>query len=261
MTRGDLGPAWLDSSYLNRVLVSVDARAGAGSNDWTCVVPPGFDHFWNNIRSDGWDLRVTLADGTTAVAHDRAAGFNVSTRTLTLEVQAHTFAAAEMTAAWLYYNQAAIGADTSTTFTPSSAYTGTIKLDDPRTFQHYLLTSRPRYDSDEPRLVLQKTINDTILVVWDLRRELPRSRAVAQGHGGLVGVRDAKMEVWNLTGPANVASMTTLASSRLFAGTCFMAEVKGGSDETEYTLRLTVNLTDGQSLERRATLRVKDVTP
>lgn len=80
---------WYDSDFKQRKPIAVDASAtgsGAEENkDIEIVIPHDWDLFWDNIRSDMFDVVVTN-NGGDLLTFKRKTGADYSTRSLTLQV-------------------------------------------------------------------------------------------------------------------------------------------------------------------------------
>ena len=84
--------AWLQLSgssepFKARFPVAVNASAlgSTGNKDVSIAVPKTLELFWTSLGSDGYDLRVTDADGFTLIDH-KLSSFNYANRTCTIEV-------------------------------------------------------------------------------------------------------------------------------------------------------------------------------
>lgn len=115
--------------YLYRQPVAVNNVGGsAGSIDVSILVPPGWGHFWSTIRSDGYDVVMCDADGTTELTYQRS-GFVYSATggTLTLQVDAYSAPGEGTCMLWLYYGNSSQSSDPADSgLTISSAKTGSI---------------------------------------------------------------------------------------------------------------------------------------
>ena len=98
--------SWYSGSFNRREQIAVNgSSASAGTFDLVISIPEDFDSFWDNIRSDGNDVVVTLADGKSITNFKFASGFNISNRTITLNVQNYPLAESGVTGfVWLYWN-------------------------------------------------------------------------------------------------------------------------------------------------------------
>ena len=117
--------SWFNANWGYRQAIVVDNLGGASTIDVTATIPADFDPFWQNVLANGFDIRVTLADGKTLATFD-VDSFNQTNRTGTIEIDNASAADSDaMLVFWLYWGNAA-AANAATTFTPSSAKTGHI---------------------------------------------------------------------------------------------------------------------------------------
>ena len=150
-------------SYKQRQPVAVDASStGSGAVtpvDITIEIPPDWDLFWENIRSDFFDVVVVDNEGQ-LLTFDRAAGASYANRTLTLEVNAYRLTTQTVALIYVYFQNPSESSDLATTFTPSSALTGYIDLSRPTG----LLVTQPlqRPPSSEPQTSFVKASTDQI---------------------------------------------------------------------------------------------------
>ena len=79
--------AWLkltgsDDPFRARFPIAVNASAlGSSTNkDVLVTVPPTLELFWASLGTDGYDLRVTDADGITVIQHKLSTDFNHGNR-------------------------------------------------------------------------------------------------------------------------------------------------------------------------------------
>lgn len=113
--------------YVYRQPVAVNNVGGsAGSIDISILVPPGWGHFWSSIQSNGYDIVLTDADGTTELTYQRT-GFSAANKTLTLEVDAYSAPGEGTCLLWLYYGNSSQSSDPADTgLAIASAKTGSI---------------------------------------------------------------------------------------------------------------------------------------
>lgn len=123
--------SWLSSSWRFRAPVSVDLSAwSSGPSDVSISLPSTWDLFWENVNTDGSDVRLCDSDGTTLLTYQIASSptWSKSGRTGTLEVDdlAAPTAACQRVI-WLYWGYS--GASSAAgSFTASSAVTGCVHL-------------------------------------------------------------------------------------------------------------------------------------
>ena len=112
---------WYNTSWIYRIEVTLDNdKAGnATQTDFPIVLTennvPAL--FWDGVESDGTDIVVTSADGTTKLKRELVAGsWSVASETMELHVKIPTYSHTADTVIYLYYGNAA-GAETNDTDT------------------------------------------------------------------------------------------------------------------------------------------------
>ena len=96
---------WYDSNYKQRQPVAIDALSGDGSQqnkDITLTIPKAWDVFWDNIRSDFFDIVPVDVDGN-LLSFERAAGASLPTRTLVINIDSHSVKTQAINFIYLYY--------------------------------------------------------------------------------------------------------------------------------------------------------------
>ena len=122
---------WYNENYISRQAVTVDFSAVTAVPSAYFVeieIPADWDQFWDNIRSDGNDIVITDSAGT-KLDFQFKSGFNLSTRTLTLEVEQIDVPVSKcMLQLFLYYNNPDQASSEQTSISPSSPKFGHVFL-------------------------------------------------------------------------------------------------------------------------------------
>lgn len=173
--------SWLDDDYTRRAAISV-ATSGSTA-DVDVVIPSDWDDFWDEIDANGYGVRVTLADGRTAVPYavDNGSGgaFDRSGRLGRVRIDGATFrsTAGLCSLLWLYY-----GIETPTSgaaaVTMGSPLTGRIEQAQP----HRPILAQPlRPGLATPRDAVAKTPTEETVVWVDVTGLLERRRTDTAG--------------------------------------------------------------------------------
>ena len=239
-----------------RAAITIDALGGGGTVDATIVLPPDWDIFWDNVQTNGEDIRVTSSDGFTAATWDLN-GFVKASRAGTLEIDNYAAPAAQMFVLWIYWgNSAALTGITA--FVPASAKTGYVEVGGP--VAPIVVTAQERPGEVRPRRQITKTSAETIFVTFDFEAELHKPRAPQAGKRRLEEI-DYATTVVNLAG-VDQTGMYTAANLRVFHPGYVVMEVKAGTDGSDYTIqcRIITKEKSGRTrtLARRAWLKVRD---
>ena len=137
---------WYNSSFKQRKPIAVDASAtGDGSEenkDIEIVIPYDWDLFWDNIRSDMFDVVVTNNAGD-VLSFKRKTGADYSTRSLTLQVDQVNTKTQAVNRIFVYYQNPNQTTDLSTDVTISTPLSGYIDLSRPSLYYYRILSDRP----------------------------------------------------------------------------------------------------------------------
>lgn len=246
-----------DDAYQFRALITVTSD---GTDDVTITVPPDWDEFWDNIQSDGDDIRVTTFDGVTDIDYQWAS-FTYGTRTGVIEVDNYSSVTyAESGVLWLYFGNAA-ATDGSASFTASTPVDGFIHLGRPGNLVLDVTPDPP--GATVPSQRIAKTSTAEIWVWWRLidleKRSAPYNRSTS--YEELKAVMHASVQ----TGGMDQSGMYDYNELRMVEGadglTYIRSLILGGSDGTDYTITFNVVTGNGSSTRTqtaRALLEVRD---
>lgn len=168
---------WLSDNWRKRRIINFN-NSGAGASgtvDVEFVVPAEWDEFWDNIDINGFDIRITQADGVTLVPYDFAS-FNSTTRTGTIQVDGAyaTGFANEVVVLFMYYDPVTGNSDGTSAVTISSAETGYMDFTDPRSLSAVYTFEPERPGISEPLYQTAGPTNVRNFVVIDITRSLER---------------------------------------------------------------------------------------
>tara|TARA_R110000824_G_scaffold108298_3_gene255170 strand:- start:198 stop:983 length:786 start_codon:yes stop_codon:yes gene_type:complete len=256
--------AWFDSAWSHRLEVAVNA-SGSGSFDVTITIGSALSRFWDEVLSSGADIRVTYGDGKTVGLVYQLQTWDYANKSAVIEVQA--FSAGTTNAAvhqlHIYCGNAAASSGAGS-FTASSAKVGKVSNARPRALLP--MPGRPQPGEATPRVIVQKSTNETITLWFDINPVL--ASAVRN-----VGGRNLYEEIAYVTldvelGGSSQAALFDLAFIR-FVGRSVRVQVKAGVVNTDYTVLFAiavatpnepVNATTApvRVEEHRIILRIKD---
>ncbi len=250
--------AWYDSAWSHRFPILVDKlTAGTIAVDVTAVVPPTLSDFWDNLQSNGDDIRVTDADGRTLETYDIAAGFDATLRQCTIEVQTATPPVADcMFVLWAYVGNAG-AASAKTPFTPSSPRTGHLSAYVPQ--GDVFRFARPAPGQTQPSQVFQVATGDepTPWVLFD--RALQNLSAAYEGKRW--GEEIAWVQEQVLRQDADSAARYDESLLRMAGRGAIRAHLHDSvlTSGQDYTLRLLVGTTESRILDSRVLVKCQDV--
>lgn len=255
---------------LYRMPITLEATAGGSVNATISLTSAAdIDLLWTGSQSDGYDIRVTMADGRTLIAPSTAwdiTGWNRTNRTGTIRIQGLTVSAG-MDLLWLYWGHPT-GAATSVWGTVTSV-TGAkttylhrvdpAKLDPARVFRG---ASRQQARATRPRTMLRKASNE-VLRVYFLIDSLRRNRIAESMQSDdydapLYGAHD----VVDGNG-SDVPTMYTQTDGRWAVDSdgrlYYSILIKAGTDATRYTARCTLVTDQGETIRYHGGIAVSDV--
>jgi len=249
--------SWYDSNWLRRWPIAVDKlTAGTAAIDLTIDVPSDLEPLWANCQSNGFDLVLCGADGTTLLTYHRKT-WNYSGRAATLEVQSWTPPAADcMALLWLYFEHASdAAADQTASFTASGPRSGYIEASCPRGPRIKVSAEQP--GAVRPRRQLSKTSNETILPWFDLGKTLFDRCTKYNGH--IVDEEISYVQQQVLKAAADQAGEYDETEIRFHGRDLIRAYVTAGTDGEDRTVRLSVGTTEGRVLDPRFWLKIRDI--
>ena len=244
---------WFDSSWKHRAPISVDNTSGASTIDITCSVPAEWG-FWSTVKSDGTDIRLVDADGSTVLTY-KVDDWNYANRVATLKIDNYAAPSdAAVVLVWVYWGNAA-ASSAAGSFTVSSAKTGTIEP---------ICQARPMIKvghlqpgRTKPTDQLAKAGDETLHVYFDVGDVLNRRCEKINGSSRGEEIDYAILRV--LSNESGVASMYDESKTRFINPGIVKCHITGGTSGTDYTISLRIGTTEGRVFNPRVLLRVKDV--
>jgi len=249
--------SWYGTSFKYRASVSIDNTAGSGgSKDWTLTIPAGWDHFWDNTLSNGFDTVLVQEDGRTKLNFERQTWTHAS-QAGTLRVDSHQLDTAQMHHAWLYYGDPAASADPATSVTITSALTADLELGLASRARPQVLCRPERPGRTAPTPQISKPSTATIHLWWDLGRVLQNRTTESNGKRFYEEIEYAQIEVYD--GAIDQSALYDATKTRIVDGRWVRTLIKAGTSGTDYTPRLTIGTTLDRVLDFRCLLQVRDV--
>jgi len=246
--------SWFDSDWGLRLPVSINNLSGSGTIDSSVQIGPDVALFWDNVRGDGFDVRVTDKDGITPLAYNRQT-WNYSSKLAQFDVDSISAGNSDATVViFLYFGKAA-ATDGSTSPTISGAKTGSIQLAASSTPVVVLTPFRPGETVCQQRVT--KTSAEEIDVWVDCRRALQSRVTANQDSLRLEEISYVTVEV--LSGGTDDAGRYDESLTRISDPGWAMVRVKGGSSGSNYTLSVTIGTSLTRVLQARAIVDVQDI--
>lgn len=251
---------WYNEDYRRRQIIAIDATGGTGVSadiDFEVEIPPDWDDFWENIRSDFKDVVLTDSNGL-LINFQRKTGANYSTRTLTLQAYRMTIKNDDSIAvAYLYFYQPDETTDSTTSITVSSPKNGYIMLSAP----HSRVVSQSASQSalDAPIQSFVKGSNDEVHVYFIVNQTFAKRISPYNERNDQEGIDYVQVFSYDSSG---TDSATRYSENQTRFGNGFVrATYKSGDDAADYAIAIQIYTTLGQLFEMRAILRVIDLLP
>jgi len=242
------------TNHLRRESISVNNIGGAAAAvDVTITISKTWDTFWTEInQTDGRDIRVVDPDGT--ITAYRLATFNLSTRTCVIEVDGYVAPAGQMFQLFLYWNNTAASAQSST-FVGASMKTGYVNSCAPP--GRIFVAGHERHRDTKPRNVVSKGADESVYLSVDFGGLLTRRSAPYAGYRDCEEISYASYVVLQADSP--VGALIDAAKLRIIGGRYVQVYLTAGTSGTEYTVVVTVVTNEGQTFVKRMWLAVQNV--
>jgi len=253
---------WYNESWKQRQPVAVDISAtGSGSIsplDITIAIPPDWDLFWENIRSDFFDVIVVGTQGE-LLTFDRAAGANYANRVLELEVDNYPMTTQTVSLVYIYFQNPSQSSDLATPFTPapSSTVIGYIDLSRPTG----LLVSQPlqRPPSTEPQTSFVKSTTDEIDIYFAVSNLFNLRASSYNSRFSMEGIEHVVVQSLDASGSNDNARFD--ATKTRFIDGFVKIRAKAGANNTDYALVCRLTTTETQQIDIRCLIQTRDQLP
>tara|TARA_R110000782_G_scaffold71426_1_gene143268 strand:+ start:530 stop:1309 length:780 start_codon:yes stop_codon:yes gene_type:complete len=252
--------SWYSLQWSTRIPVYVDTSASTGNVDAQLVIPTTMQAFWQNVESDGHDVRFTKADGITEIPYQRAS-FNAATQAATFDIEQFAVPVTnELSLVWLYTGNAS-ASDGSTSHTPSAAVSAYITPEAPS--NNTVLTAE-RLGATTARVAFSKSSSDIAFVYVPLTLELSRRcGGEYNANDGYEGLQNFLYTVEASGSPVGAAIDVTLVrltdcgtnGRELWA----RLAIQAGADTTNYITHVDMESTLGRRLRRSFEFQVRDI--
>jgi hypothetical protein len=234
-------------AFAFRTAIAVDGTgAGAGSINVTVTIPSDHSLFWDNVQSDGDDVRFTQSDGSTVLVYERTT-WDYANRSALFKITAFNLASAgDMGNLWMYFGNSTVASGSTVYAGIGALQTGQI-ITSGITGQSLVIEPGSVQGETTARYQLQKTPDESVFV-WVLVNLSTRDTLFnGYFYAEEIQYADVVADDSNVT-----VAMTDL---RLFTnrqGFAFLrVKVSGGADLDTDTVRITVGTTNsrvGQAL-------------
>lgn len=249
---------WYDDNYKQRQPIAIDALSGDGSvqvKDITLTIPKTWDIFWDNIRSDMFDVVPVDVEGNLLTF--KRASATLSTRTLVIEIDNYSVKTQAINQIFLYFQNPDQSSDPASSFTASSAINAYIDISQAGGFIVRQPLNRPPTQS--PLQAITKSTGDVIDVFFSvagLFRSMSSPYANRIDYENIIYVTVQSLD----------SSGTDSSARYEFADTRFIdgfvkARTKAGSDGEDYAFMITVTTNTDQVIDIRCLVQVRNQLP
>jgi hypothetical protein len=251
---------WFDDDFKQRKPIAVDASAtGAGATenkDVEIVIPNDWDLFWENIRSDMFDV-VMCNNAGDVLTFKRKPGADYSTRSLTLQVDQVSTKTLAVNRLFVYFQNPTQTTDLSQDVSITSPLAGYIDLSRPSA----LIVSQPlqRPPSSEPQTAFVKASTDEIDIYFAVNGIFNVRANPYNNRLGLEGIKYVNVLSLDASG-SNDAARYDETKTRFIDG-FVRARSKGGTSGTDYALVCRIVSTNLQQIDIRCLIQVRDQLP
>jgi len=252
--------SWYNTGWKNRYPICVEVLGGGGGSyayDLEISIPASWDLFWDNIRSDFFDVIVSAAEGDRLLTFKRT-GADYANRTLTIQIDNHTVGDNNASnLIWLYFNNSSQSSDLAGSFTASSVKYGLIFTGAPQA--RVVTRATGSASSDLPQAAFTKT-NNEIVDVWFALAGLFENRFDPYNkRAGLEGLSYVQVESLNSSG-VDSALRYDETETRFVPG-FVRVRTKAGDNGNDYTLVCNITTTLGQLYSLRCLVQVRNLLP
>ena len=250
---------WYSTNYTMRVPISVPVLGGSGTPgayDMSWTVPKDWDLFWDNIRSDGFDVIVTDADNS--IATFKRASFTYSTRTLDMAVDNLTVDNNDsVNLLWMYFSYSG-ASDLASVFTPSSPKSGLLFLGQPNNRIVEYINPQSTATST-PQVTFSKATDESVFIWFQTGSYLANRRTPYNNRRFFEGIKFVKGIIHPKAGTSSTLTVDEEKTRFIDGWTGLLIE--GGTDATNYTVELKVTTTLNQVFSIRCGIICRDRIP
>jgi len=248
--------SWYDENFTYRYPVAVENTGSTANHDINILIPPDWDTLWESINSNGFDI-VPVSPQGNLIAFQRS-GFNYANRALTLQLDAYELNAASVSLIYLYFKKTG-ASDLSSVVTISTPKDGQIWLGRPKNMVVGPSSFTGGASNPSNTFVMNQYTSG---YVWFSVQNLLSTRfATYNDRANYEELLYAKVDVLN-SGGASQAGMFDQNKTRFgngFVGVFIQGG--GGSDATNYQIKLTIQTTQNQVFGLTATLQIRNQLP
>ena len=250
---------WYDINWKMRrpVAVSVLGGGGAGTYDVEIDIPKDWDDFWDNVKSDMFDV-VPVNNTGGLLTFQRKAGASYATRTLSLQLESAAITNSDaISHIYIYWMNPSATDQATGPHTITSPKVGTLFLGAPT--GRIVQTLPNRAATEAPQTSFTKTTNEQVDVWFSINTLLMQRLSTYKTRKGFEAINYVQVRSLDTAG-ADDAGRYDEGETRFIPG-WVKVRSKGGSNNTDYTLELLIYTTTQQTFSLRCLIKVRDLLP
>lgn len=248
--------SWFKSgsdTFSFRSAVAVEGTGLVTTLNVTVTIPTDHALFWDNVQSDGDDVRFTQADGVTALAYERTT-WDYANRSAVFKITSFNLSSAgDMGNMWMYFGNSTVSSG-STAYGGGTLYNGRIIVSGIGASD---LVIEPGFNQGETtaRYELQKTSSESVFV-W-VRVPLSNRDVLFNGYYFSEEIHYADVAPDDANVTAAVGNLRLFTDRTGFAW--LRVQISGGADLDTDTVRVTIGTTNSRVMQALVNVTVKDL--
>jgi len=253
---------WFDKNFKRRMPVMINTSlTGSGSVQAQLFIPLTWDDFWDNVRTDGFDVVITDENAAPLAFQRESTGVNAWNKTNRIGLFRFNYGAVKaanvMHIAYIYYDHASQSSDLSSTVGVSSPLSASVYLGAP--FKNIVNLDSNQGLTTTPTTIIQKDPDD-IMDIWFPISQILAPRSLPYNERlDFKSVNYINVNVLNSAG-ANQAGLYALQETRIIAG-WISVRVQTGTKDVDYVVRLNVYTNDLEVFTLTCLLQVRQLLP
>jgi len=248
---------WYKQNFKRRMPIAIDTSlVSSGSAQFEITIPTYWDDFWDNVRSDGFDVHMVDQNGL--ILTFQRVSWNTTTKLGLFRANYGTVKAANVIhSTFVYWDASDESSDSSSTVASSSPVNGRVYLGAP--FGNIVNLQSRSGLSTVPTTIFQKDPDEVVDVWFPISQLLAPSQLPINERLAFLFVNYINMQVLDSSG-ANQTGMYSLTNVRIINGWVKL-RVSAGSDNADYVIRLILQDTNTQTFVLSNLLQVRKLLP
>ena len=266
--------AWFGEDWRFRLPLTIPNQGGPDTPECKFTVPKEAGKFWAQVADNFNDVRITEANGLTALSFKFDGTPSKANKTATIEIDNHPGLANLYGTAnaaiglHMYFGNTesnlTSGVDANTSITVNSAKTPFIDLSSPASETNYTFTCYvPGPDDEYPRYRIRKQVNDNLRIFWELSACVMQFNRRSEQSLKNEEIAYVQCQIFDQDGADTTSAMTDLSAISIGENYVVQMPIKAGTHEKRYIIIMTFGLVSSSGtmrvLDQRATLLVDNL--